>query len=69
MILVRYGIWFLLYLEVLVVVEEAAPDLVDGEVERILLVQQVSVVSVGERGLHLNHLPGHLTQNSIACFF
>ena len=50
-------------LEVLVVVEEAAPDLVDGEVEGVLLVQQVGVVPVGQRGLHLNHLPGHLWEH------
>ena len=53
------------HLEVLVVVEEAPPDLVDGEVEGVLLIQQVGVVLVGQRGLHLNHLPGHLFPDGV----
>ena len=62
LVVVYLDVLVVVYLEVLVVVEEAPPDLVDGEVERVLLVEQVGVVPVGQRGLNLNHLPGHLRE-------
>ena len=62
LVVVYLEVMVVVYLEVLVVVEEAPPDLVDGEVEGVLLIQQVGVVPVGQRGLHLNHLPGHLRE-------
>ena len=43
-------------LKVLVVVEEASPDLVHGEVVGVLLRQKIVVVSMRERRLYLDDL-------------
>merc|ERR1719410_357729 len=52
-------------LEILVVVHEAPADLVYRQVERVLLINQVGVVAMGERGLHLDHLTSHLFADGV----
>lgn len=46
-------------LKILVVVEEAAPPLEDGEVWVVALREHVDVVAVRELRLHLHHLSAH----------
>merc|ERR550525_1717810 len=52
-------------LEILVVVHETPPDLVDGQMEGVLLIDQMRVVAVGEGGLHLDHLTSHLFPDGV----
>ena len=52
-------------LEVLVVVHEAPPGLVDGEVARVLLVEEVGVLPVVDGRLHLDDLAAHLFPDGV----
>ena len=52
-------------LEVLGVVHEAAAGLLHGEVQWVGLVEEVGVLPVAHRGLHLDHLPAHLLPDRV----
>jgi len=52
-------------LEVLVVVHEAPPGLVDGEVARVLLVEEVGVLPVVDGRLDLDDLAAHLLPDGV----
>ena len=52
-------------LEVLVIVHEAPPGLVHGQVQRVRLVEEVGVLTVTHGGLHLDHLAAHLIPDGV----